>query len=108
MGLCANDYLDREVDASLSGGEVKRIEIATILARNANIFHCIALITMVFSATERRYSYNEYRLYYSYFPTQKRENILWKGRNTASSARGCRSASAGRMRNPPSLSLIHI
>ncbi len=35
VGLCANDYLDREVDASLSGGEVKRIEIATILARQA-------------------------------------------------------------------------
>ncbi len=34
VGLCANDYLDREVDASLSGGEVKRIEIATILARH--------------------------------------------------------------------------
>ena len=34
VGLCANDYLDREVDTSLSGGEVKRIEIATILARN--------------------------------------------------------------------------
>ena len=33
VGLCANDYLDREVDTSLSGGEVKRIEIATILAR---------------------------------------------------------------------------
>lgn len=35
VGLCANDYLDREVDASLSGGEVKRIEIASILARSA-------------------------------------------------------------------------
>ncbi len=34
VGLCATDYLDREVDASLSGGEVKRIEIATILARH--------------------------------------------------------------------------
>ncbi len=33
VGLCADDYIDREVDASLSGGEVKRIEIATILAR---------------------------------------------------------------------------
>ena len=33
VGLCAADYIDREVDASLSGGEVKRIEIATILAR---------------------------------------------------------------------------
>lgn len=37
VGLCANDYLDREVDASLSGGEVKRIEIATILARGADL-----------------------------------------------------------------------
>lgn len=37
MGLCANDYLDREVDASLSGGEVKRIEIATILARSSQL-----------------------------------------------------------------------
>lgn len=37
VGLCANDYLDREVDASLSGGEVKRIEIATILARGAEL-----------------------------------------------------------------------
>ena len=33
VGLCARDYLNRDVDASLSGGEVKRIEIATILAR---------------------------------------------------------------------------
>ena len=37
VGLCANDYLDREVDASLSGGEVKRIEIATILARHSEL-----------------------------------------------------------------------
>ena len=37
VGLCANDYLDREVDVSLSGGEVKRIEIATILARKAGL-----------------------------------------------------------------------
>lgn len=37
VGLCANDYLDREVDASLSGGEVKRIEIATILARQPEL-----------------------------------------------------------------------
>ena len=37
VGLCANDYLDREVDVSLSGGEVKRIEIATILARNSGL-----------------------------------------------------------------------
>ena len=33
VGLCAAYYIDREMDASLSGGEVKRIEIATILAR---------------------------------------------------------------------------
>ena len=37
VGLCAGDYIDREVDASLSGGEVKRIEIATILARKAGL-----------------------------------------------------------------------
>ena len=35
VGLCANDYLDREVDTSLSGGEVKRIEIASLLARGS-------------------------------------------------------------------------
>jgi len=37
VGLCANDYLDREVDTSLSGGEVKRIEIATILAKTQDL-----------------------------------------------------------------------
>lgn len=34
VGLCARDYIGRDVDASLSGGELKRIEIATVLARN--------------------------------------------------------------------------
>ena len=33
VGLCARDYLDREINNSLSGGELKRIEIATVLAR---------------------------------------------------------------------------
>ena len=33
VGLCAKDYIDREVNSSLSGGELKRIEIATIMAR---------------------------------------------------------------------------
>ena len=37
VGLCSHDYIDREVDASLSGGEVKRIEIATILARKSGL-----------------------------------------------------------------------
>ncbi|MBR1658903.1 MAG: ATP-binding cassette domain-containing protein [Oscillospiraceae bacterium] len=37
VGLCAADYIDREVDASLSGGEVKRIEIATVLARESGL-----------------------------------------------------------------------
>lgn len=37
VGLCARDYIDRPVDASLSGGEIKRIEIATILARGAKL-----------------------------------------------------------------------
>ncbi|MBR3272603.1 MAG: ATP-binding cassette domain-containing protein [Clostridia bacterium] len=34
VGLCARDYINREVNASLSGGELKRIEIATVLARS--------------------------------------------------------------------------
>lgn len=37
VGLCARDYLSRDVDTSLSGGEVKRIEIATILARRGQL-----------------------------------------------------------------------
>lgn len=37
VGLCARDYIDRDVNTSLSGGEVKRIEIATILARRAEL-----------------------------------------------------------------------
>ena len=37
VGLCSRDYLNREVDASLSGGEVKRIEIATIMARDLKL-----------------------------------------------------------------------
>ncbi len=37
VGLCARDYIDRDVDASLSGGEVKRIEIATVLARSGGL-----------------------------------------------------------------------
>lgn len=37
VGLCSNDYLDREVDSSLSGGEVKRIEIASILAKEGSL-----------------------------------------------------------------------
>src|SRR5574344_1382386 len=44
VGLCANDYLEREVDVSLSGGEVTRIESATILARNSQL--------MIFDAPE--------------------------------------------------------
>lgn len=37
VGLCARDYIDREVNSSLSGGELKRIEIATILARGSKL-----------------------------------------------------------------------
>ncbi len=46
VGLCARDYIDRDVDASLSGGEVKRIEIATILARRSEL--------MIFDEPEAR------------------------------------------------------
>ena len=34
VGLCAKNYIDRDIDSTLSGGEIKRIEIASILARN--------------------------------------------------------------------------
>ena len=37
VGLYARDYLGRDVDTSLSGGEVKRIEIATLLAKNSKL-----------------------------------------------------------------------
>ena len=37
VGLCAKDYVDREIDSSLSGGELKRIEITSILARNPKV-----------------------------------------------------------------------
>ena len=37
VGMCARDYIHREVNASLSGGELKRIEIATILARGTKL-----------------------------------------------------------------------
>lgn len=37
VGMCARDYISREVNASLSGGELKRIEIATMLARGTKI-----------------------------------------------------------------------
>ena len=37
VGLCARDYITREVNASLSGGELKRIEIATVLARRSPV-----------------------------------------------------------------------
>lgn len=37
VGLCARDYIHREVNASLSGGELKRIEIATVMARKARL-----------------------------------------------------------------------
>ena len=37
VGLCARDYINREVNASLSGGELKRIEIALIIARSTKL-----------------------------------------------------------------------
>ncbi|CAM2893325.1 ABC transporter ATP-binding protein [Clostridium sporogenes] len=37
VGLCAKDYINREINGSLSGGELKRIEIATILARGTKL-----------------------------------------------------------------------
>ena len=40
VGLCAREYIDREVDSKLSGGELKRIELALILAKNGELNIC--------------------------------------------------------------------
>lgn len=37
VGLCAKEYIDRELNSSLSGGELKRIEIATVIARSPSV-----------------------------------------------------------------------
>lgn len=37
VGLCAKEYVDREINGSLSGGELKRIEIATVAVRNSKL-----------------------------------------------------------------------
>jgi Fe-S cluster assembly ATP-binding protein len=37
MGLCTKNYIDREINASLSGGELKRIEIASVLSRDLKL-----------------------------------------------------------------------
>ena len=37
VGLCAKDYIHREINASLSGGELKRIEIASVLIRDVKL-----------------------------------------------------------------------
>ena len=37
VGLCARDYVNREINASLSGGELKRVEIASVLARSTRL-----------------------------------------------------------------------
>lgn len=37
VGLCAREYINRELDSRLSGGEMKRVEIASVLARNAKV-----------------------------------------------------------------------
>ena len=59
VGMCARDYIDREVNASLSGGELKRIEIASTMAREIEFFNSIYLSyslsqTQIF--TKSRYS----------------------------------------------------
>ncbi len=37
VGLCAKDYIKREINSGLSGGELKRIEIASVIARNSRL-----------------------------------------------------------------------
>ena len=43
VGLCARDYIDREVDSSLSGGELKRIELATALIKKGNFLTKVSI-----------------------------------------------------------------
>ncbi len=38
VGLCTKDYVHREIDSKLSGGEIKRIEIATVMSRDARVY----------------------------------------------------------------------
>ncbi len=38
VGLCAKDYMNREVDATLSGGELKRIELASAIAKGGEVY----------------------------------------------------------------------
>ena len=40
VGLCAREYIDRDVDSKLSGGELKRIELALLLAKNGDLNIC--------------------------------------------------------------------
>ena len=53
VGLCARDYINREVNASLSGGELKRIEIATVLARKTKMYATLGGSIIIISHQER-------------------------------------------------------
>ena len=58
VGLCSKDYLNRQVDNSLSGGEIKRIEIATIMARATkySIISSLESASMLFVFNQNRLS----------------------------------------------------
>ena len=49
VGLCANEYIEREVDGTLSGGEMKRLEIATVLAKP----HKLCIFSMLIEQFEK-------------------------------------------------------
>lgn len=51
VGLCAKDYLNREVSNSLSGGELKRIEIAMLAAKNLSLLYLMNLrLVLIYGA----------------------------------------------------------
>ena len=65
VGLCAKSYLDREMDSTLSGGEMKRIEIASVLARNVDF--------MVFDEPEAGIDLWSFNNLISVFDTMRKE-----------------------------------
>ena len=62
VGLCANEYIEREVDGTLSGGEMKRLEIATVLAKS----HKLCIFN------------SHFRMSQNFNIRHSKNNIFWK------------------------------
>ena len=87
VGLCAKDYIDREVNASLSGGEMKRIEIAGIAAKNSKLSVFDEPEERILSIADEIAVLSDGKiLHYG-----KREDILPKIQGTPSAINPCRA-----------------